>query len=184
MTPSFAQRTYSATLADHYGLFGGTLDSSLSYQRFHTFIGAQGDLPETVTPEGNSGNFFGTQSRDAFRREWLEIWSPAPLKLLGTHQIKAGSSLTIANDRGAFDYRPVNIYDSTGLLLENITFSNAGQYKRTDLEYTLYGQDHWSPGRSCRSIMGCGWSTSGLPRAFALRRAPGSPTRRLPTVRP
>jgi len=145
VSPSYAQRTYSATLADHFGLFGGTVDSSLSYQRFHTYIGAQGDAPETITPTGNSGNYFATQSRDAFRREWLEIWSPAPIKLVGTHQIKAGSSLTVANDRGVYDYRPIDLYNATGVLLENISFFNPGSYKRTDLEYTLYGQDHWSP---------------------------------------
>jgi len=145
VSPSYAQRTYSATLADHYGLFGGTLDTSFSYQRFHTFIGAQGDAPESISPTGNSGNYFATQSRDAFRREWLEIWSPAPLILLGSHQVKAGSSLTVANDRGAYNYRPIDIYDTAGMLLENIAFTNPGSYKRTDLEYTLYGQDHWTP---------------------------------------
>ncbi len=122
VTPSYAQRTYQATLADHFGLWGGTLDSSLSYQRFHTFIGAQGDAEEVTQPQGNSGNYFGTQSRDAFRREWLEIWSPVPLKLLGTHQVKAGSSLTVASDHGEFNYRPVDILDYSGLLLENISF--------------------------------------------------------------
>jgi hypothetical protein len=145
VSPSYAQRTYSATIADHYGIFDGTLDSSLSYQRFHTFIGSQGDAPESISPEGNSGNFFGVQTRDAFRREWLEIWSPAPLRLYGKHQVKAGSSLTIANDRGYYDYRPVNLYNTTGVLLENITFSSFSPYKRTDLEYTVYAQDHWSP---------------------------------------
>src|SRR5207244_5401863 len=43
VTPSYAQRNRVATLADHFGIFGGTLDTSLSIQRFHTFIGAQGN---------------------------------------------------------------------------------------------------------------------------------------------
>jgi hypothetical protein len=144
VTPSYAQKTYAATLADHLGLLGGTLDTSLSYQRFHTYIGAQGDAPETVMPQGNSGNYFGTQSRDAFRREWLEIWSPAPLQLFGSHQLKVGTSLTVVNDRGEFDYRPVELFNATGVLLESIDFSNGGLYKRTDLEFTGYGQDHWT----------------------------------------
>lgn len=145
VTPSYAQRAYSATLADHYGLFGGTLDTSFSYQRFHTFIGAQGDQPEQIAPQGNSGNYFARQSRDAFRREWLEIWSPAPLGMAGKHQLKAGSSLTVANDRGFFDYRQVDLLSAAGRLLENIAFQNPGPYRRTDLEYTFYAQDHWSP---------------------------------------
>ncbi len=145
VAPSYAQKTYAATIADHFGLFGGTLDSSISYQRFHTFIGAQGSQDEVIAPEGNSGNYFGTQSRDAFRREWLEIWSPAPLKLLGTHQIKVGSSLTVSSDHGQFTYRPVDLENATGLLLETIDFQNQAPYKRTDLEFTGYGQDHWQP---------------------------------------
>lgn len=170
VTPSFAQRNYQATLADHFGLFGGTLDSSLSYQRFHTFIGAQGDATEIVQPQGDSGNYFGTQSRDAFRREWLEIWSPAPLKLLGTHQLKAGSSLTVASDNGAFNYRPVDVLNATGLLLESIDFENQGEYKRTDLEYTLYGQDHWSP--SSRLSFDFGLRVEHQRLASSLRIAP------------
>jgi hypothetical protein len=146
VTPSYAQRNRIATLADHYGLFGGTLDSTASIQRFHTFIGAQGDSDMVLTPEGNRGNYSGTQNRDAWRREWLEIWSPAPLKLYGTHQLKFGNSLTVSNDRGLFAYRPVNILDSQGTLLQRINFQNQGAYKRTDLEFTFYGQDHWSIG--------------------------------------
>ncbi|HVW84165.1 MAG TPA: hypothetical protein VHB50_05775 [Bryobacteraceae bacterium] len=145
VTPSFAQRAYAATVADHLGLFGGTLDSSISYQRFHTFIGAQGDSPQIITPNGERGNYFGTQSRDAFRREWLELWSPAPVQLFGTHLFKVGSSLTIANDRGRFVFRPVDVLNAAGGLLESIGFTSPGPYARTDLEYTAYAQDHWAP---------------------------------------
>ena len=84
VTPSYAQRNYIATLAHHFGILGGTLDTSLSLQRFHTFIGAQGSADMILTPEGNRGNYFGTQTRDAWRREWLEIWSPAPFAFSGS----------------------------------------------------------------------------------------------------
>ncbi|MDQ6708447.1 MAG: TonB-dependent receptor, partial [Acidobacteriota bacterium] len=144
VTPSYAQRNYVATLADHFGIFGGTLDSSLSMQRFHTFIGAQGGDDMVLTPDGNRGNYFGAQSRDAWRREWLEIWSPSPLHVWGTHQFKIGTSLTVVNDRGFYAFRSVNILDAAGQRLERIDFTNQAPYKRTDLEFTLYGQDHWT----------------------------------------
>ncbi len=101
VTPSYAQRSYEGTLAHHLGLWGGTLDSSVAYQRFHTFIGAQGSADEIVTPEGNSGNYFGTQTRDAFRREWLEIWSPAPLKLYGSHPAQRRASMAAVSSEAA-----------------------------------------------------------------------------------
>ena len=147
VTPSYAQVAYEVTVADHLGLWGGTLDTSLAYQRFHTFVGAQGPGDEIVTPEGNQGNYFGTQTRDAFRREWIEIWSPAPVRFHGAHQIKTGTSLTVSTDHGAFTYRPVEIVDSTARLLERIDFSTPGPYKRTDLEFTGYSQDHWTLGQ-------------------------------------
>jgi hypothetical protein len=144
VTPSYAQRSYVATLADHLGFLDGTLDSSLSYQRFHTFIGAQGPADEVLTPEGDSGNYFGVRSRDAFRREWLEIWSPKPLRRLGTHQFKNGTSLTVSNDRGQFLFRDVDILNALGILTQTIDFTNQAAFKRTDLEFTAYGQDHWT----------------------------------------
>ncbi len=144
VTPSYAQRSYVATVAHHLGFLDGTLDSSLSYQRFHTFIGAQGDQPMVLTPEGDSGNYFGVRSRDAFRREWLEIWSPRPLRRLGTHQFKNGTSLTVSNDRGQFLFRDVEIENALGVLTQTIDFTNQGAFKRTDLEFTAYAQDHWT----------------------------------------
>jgi outer membrane receptor protein involved in Fe transport len=43
-----------------------------------------------------------------------------------------------------FTFRPINILDSEGQLLENIDFTNTGPYSRADLEVTAYAQDHWS----------------------------------------
>jgi hypothetical protein len=144
VTPSYAQRNYIGRLADHYGIFGGTLDSSISFQRFGAAVGAQGDSGTVLTPEGNTGNFFGRQTRDAGRREWLEIWSPAPIARYGTHQLKVGTSLTWSSDQGQFNYRAVEIRDSRGRLLEQIDFANGSPFNRYDLEFTGYGQDHWS----------------------------------------
>jgi hypothetical protein len=144
VTPSFAQRNYVATLAHHYGIFGGTLETSLSMQRFHTFIGSQGPGDMILTPQGNRGNYFGVSTRDAWRREWLEIWSPAPVEFHGPHQFKIGSSLTVANDRGRYTYRPVDILDAAGLRTQRIEFSLPLPFARTDLESTAYVQDHYT----------------------------------------
>ena len=147
VTPSFAQHTYAGTVIDHFGVFGGILDSSISFQRFATVIGAQGNAEMAVTPEGNRGNFFGRQNRMARRTEWIETWSMAPLHLAGTHLVKMGSSLTKAGDEGQFDYRPANILNTAGRLLERIDFTNpnpTNPFTREDLEVTAYVQDHWS----------------------------------------
>jgi hypothetical protein len=142
--PSYAQHNIVGTLSDHLGLFSGILDSSVSFQRFDAFIGAQGSLDMVISPEGNSGNFFGTQNRSAARTEWLETYSLKPLRLAGTHQIKFGNSLTGSGDNGSFSYRPVQIVNSAGQLLQYIDFTNQGAYTRNDLEVTAFAQDHWA----------------------------------------
>lgn len=142
-TPSYAQHNYVGTLAHHLGIFNGTLDSSVSLQRFDAAIGAQGGGGMILTPEGNQGNFFGTQNRSASRTEWLEAWSLTPLKGLGTHLIKMGSSLTESGDSGRFTYQPVSILDASGILAERIDFTNQNPFNRSDLEVTAFVQDHW-----------------------------------------
>ncbi len=142
-TPGYAQRNYIATLADHVGMFGGALDSSVTMQRFHTFVNAQGDGEMVLRPQGASGNYFGVQTRDAWRKEWLEIWSPAPWRYLGAHQWQLGTSTTVAYNRGFFNFHPVQIRGPQSQLLERVDFINPGPYKRTDLELTAYAQDHW-----------------------------------------
>ena len=144
VTPSYAQHNYLGTFAHHLGIFGGTLDSSVSLQRFDATVGAQGDAAMTLTPTGNSGNYFATQDRDARRTEWLEIWSPTSMRLAGTHILKIGTSLTGASDQGQFTYRPVDILYAGGQLLEHIAFTNGLPFNRHDLEVTAYGQDHWA----------------------------------------
>ncbi len=142
-TPSYAQHNYVGTLAHHLGIFNGTLDSSVSVQRFNADVGAQGDAGMILTPQGNQGNYFGAQNRSANRTEWLEAWSLPPLKGLGTHLIKMGSSLTGSGDSGRFTYRPVSILDATGLLTERVDFTNLNPFNRSDLEVTAFVQDHW-----------------------------------------
>jgi hypothetical protein len=143
VTPSYAQQNYVGTAADHYGLFGGILDSSISFQHFDAVIGAQGSEEMFLTPVGNRGNYFGTQNRSAKRIEWLESWSPIPLRLAGTHLIKIGTSFTNTSDAGQFTFRPVNIVDLSNRLLERISFSERNPFDRADREVTAFIQDHW-----------------------------------------
>jgi hypothetical protein len=143
VTPSYVQQNYVGTVADHYGLFSGILDSSISFQRFDAMIGAQGTEEMFLTPLGNRGNYFGTQNRSARRTEWLESWSPAPVRLAGTHLIKIGTSMTDTGDAGQFTFRPVNILDAANRVLERISFSERNPFDRADREVTAFAQDHW-----------------------------------------
>jgi len=144
VTPAYAQHNYIGTAADHWGIFGGILDSSVAFQRFDAFIGAQGDADMILTPLGNRGNYFGRQNRYAHRTEWLESFSLMPLRLAGTHLLKIGTSMTGSGDDGQFTYRPVNILDIAGNMLRRIDFTNRNPFSRTDKEVTGFVQDHWA----------------------------------------
>jgi hypothetical protein len=143
VAPSHTQHDYEGTAAYHLGILGGVLDSSVSVQQFEATVGTQGPADMLLTPEGNRGNYFAAQKRDAQRQEWLENWSPAPLRFAGTHLFRIGSSLTQSSDDGRFIYHPVDILNTTGQELERITFDDRGPYSRTDLEIAAYAQDHW-----------------------------------------
>jgi hypothetical protein len=145
VAPRYSQHNYVGTLADFFGLFGGTLNSSISIQRFDAFVGAQGSAAMVLAPGGNGGNYFGVQNRGASRTEWLESWSLTPLQFFGKHLIKMGSSLTSSGNDGRFTYHPVEILDAAGRLEERIDFTNLNPFSRADLEVTAYLQDHWSP---------------------------------------
>jgi hypothetical protein len=144
VTPSYAQQNYSGTLLDRFGILNGLVDSSVSLQRFDVTVGAQGNADMIMLPQGNQGNFFGTQVRAASRTEWLETWSLAPFHLAGTHLLKMGTSLTSLGDQGHFTYRPIDIENAAGVLEQQISFENQNPFNRTDLEVTAYAQDHWS----------------------------------------
>ena len=169
-TPTYAQHNYEGTIADHFGFWNGILDSSVSVQRFDAFIGAQGPADMVLTPTGNQGNYFADQNRSARRQEWLETWSPTPLRLLGTHLIKTGTSATWLGDAGQFVYRPVEIADTSGHILERIDFTDRVPFSRSDMEFTIFGQDHWAV--NSRLAFDYGFRVEHQALASSLRIAP------------
>ena len=96
-----------------------------------------------LSPIGNQGNYFGKESRLATRVQWIENWRPRSLHFMGEHSMQMGSVLAHAEDAGSFIARPVVIEDSTGQLASRIDFSGAGSFAVSDLEPSLYVQDHW-----------------------------------------
>ena len=144
VSPTYAQHDYVGTLADHYGLWGGLLDSSVSFQRFDAYVGPQGPAGMIMTPGGNLGNYFSTQQRNAGRTEWLENWSPVPVNFFGVHQFKVGSSLTYSTDHGQYTNRPIDILGASGAFIRSIVFANPPQFSRTDTEISAFVQDHWT----------------------------------------
>lgn len=144
VTPSYAQHNYVAILSDRLGIGDGTVESTLTEQRFDATVGAQGTQEMFLTPTGNFGNYFSTQHRESGRTEWLETWSPARLVGAGSHFLKFGTVATLLTNSGELWDRPINILDTTGLLLRRIDFVGGHPYDVLDSQVALFAQDQWS----------------------------------------
>ncbi len=143
VTPSYAQHTYVTTVADHLGIGGGMLDSVISIQRFDATVGSQGSADMVLTPAGNRGNYFSSQDREAGRTTWRETWSTRQIERAGLHELKFGTRLAQVSNRGLSMARPIEILDTTDVVLRRIDFTGGSWYGRRDLETTVFAQDHW-----------------------------------------
>jgi len=142
--PDAATHNYTATLADRLTIWGGVFENVLSVTRFDASIWRQGDQDLTITPWGNSGNYFAQQTRTALRYGWSPVYSFRSFNLLGSHTFKMGAALTNSSEDGQVNDQPVDIVGPQNTLLERITFSGGKPFSMSDTEYAFFGQDHWS----------------------------------------
>jgi hypothetical protein len=142
-TPDASTHNYTATVADRLTLGGGLLENTISLTRFDARIWGQGSQDFIITPQGNSGSYFGQQDRNASRLGWSPTYSFASLAALGTHNLKAGSYLAGSWNAGQVNEHPIDILNSQNQLLQRIAFTGGRPFKMTDLEYAFFGQDHW-----------------------------------------
>ena len=144
VTPSYRQQEFEGTVIDHLSLGGGMLNSTASFQRFDATVGAQGVADMILMPTGDAGNYFSNQNREAGRYEWLETWTPGLRRLIGEHDLQFGTALARVSNDGRFTARPIDILDPAGILLRRITFPGGDPYNRSDVDSSLFAQDHWT----------------------------------------
>jgi hypothetical protein len=141
VSPSLRNFEGAVTVGDHASIFKGLLDSSISRQGFQARIGAQGDADMMLTPTGNLGNYYARRTRNSSRTEWLETFS---MNRGSAHALKFGSLLARVSNSGSFAFKPVDIQDSKQHILERLQFSSVTPFRKTDMEYAFFGQDHWT----------------------------------------
>jgi hypothetical protein len=169
-TPDASTHNYTSTLGDHLTLGTGLLDTTLSFTRFDAKVWSLGGQDLTMAPQGNTGDYFAAQNRTASRAGWLSVYSFAPVKRFGQHNFKMGGYVAESADRGQVFERPVNIVDTTGLLLEQIAFTSGQPFDRSDTELAFFGQDHWMI--APRLAMDIGMRTESQAVSEAFRLAP------------
>jgi hypothetical protein len=143
VSPNTSNQTWSTAFADR-ATFGSTLlESALSFSTFRASVWPQGDLAMTLTPSGNQGNYFNTQTRTSSRAEWRETYS-LTRDAWGTHNLKFGGMLNGTNEHAMVQERPVNILDGSGALVETIRFTPGLPIARSDVEAAFFVQDQWA----------------------------------------
>jgi hypothetical protein len=144
VTPTLNARDYTGTLIDRLTIGNNLLESTLAIKHYNGSVWGQGQDEMTLAPQRNSGNYFSDQDRHASRIESIETYSLAPIRAMGAHNLKFGSSIARTTNRGDFEARPVNIVNASGQLVRRIEFIGSGQiFDRADLETGFFAQDHW-----------------------------------------
>ncbi len=141
--PDAATHNYTVTIADRLTIGGGLLENTLSGTQFDARVWGQGLQDLNIAPGGNTGNYFAQQNRRASRLGLSSVFSLAPARVLGTHNVRIGSYVAESAEHGQALERPVNILDSANQLIERTTFTGGQPFRVSDTEFALFGQDHW-----------------------------------------
>jgi hypothetical protein len=143
VTPNADYHEEIATISEHFGIRGGVVTSTFAGTLFATNVTGQSQGTMILSPVGNSGNYFGQQSRDATRFQWIETWKPSVINLFGQHVLQIGTILARAKDNGQVTDRDVKVEGTSGQLLRTITYVGSGAFSLSDIELAVYAQDHW-----------------------------------------
>src|SRR3984893_12472529 len=134
VTPNADYQENTGTISEHFGIGGGVVTSTFSGTRFVTNVTAQAQGEMVLSPVGNSGSYFGQQSREATRFQWMEAWKPSSFNRFGQHSLQLGTVLAHAEDDGQVIDRNVSIQGASGQVLRTITYDGNGAFSLSDLE--------------------------------------------------
>lgn len=142
-TPDASTHNYTGTISDKYTVFGGLWENTISATKFDATVWAKGPADFIIRPQGNSGNYFAEQNRDAERYGWTSSYSFAPRERWGSHNFKVGSYIAGSYDDGQMVEHTINVTNATGGLLQRIAFTGGAPFDNADTERAFYAQDHW-----------------------------------------
>jgi hypothetical protein len=142
-TPDAGTHNYTGTIADKLTIGRALWETTFSVTSFDARVWALGDANLTLTPTGNSGNYFAQQNRSAVRLSGLSTFSFAPVKRWGVHHWKVGTYVAASNEDGHVEENSVDILNQLGVLTERISFSRPRDFEISDVETNFFVQDHW-----------------------------------------
>jgi hypothetical protein len=170
VTPNGDFHEDTGTLTHRIGFAGGLLASTFAYTRVVSDVSPQAPGEMTLSPVGDTGNYFSQQNGDGSRAQWIETWTPRVFHWHGEHALQAGTVVARAEDSGSVLGRPVHLTDANGLPLQDIVYSGQGSYDLSDMEPAAYFQDHWSATKQLAFDAGVRWEAQSI--ASTIRVAP------------
>jgi hypothetical protein len=142
VTPNYKQKDFVFTVRDHYQVREGLLQSAFSFKRFDADVWGQGEGEQILTPTGEQGNYFATQSRHSHRLELFEVYSSPAKHFLGAgHEIKVGFDFNSVGNLLNYSARPVNVLRQDDTLAERIVFRGVRPIQAANREYVGFAQD-------------------------------------------
>jgi hypothetical protein len=144
VTPSRSQRDGWGTLRDNSQIFGGLLTSAVSYRSFDVDVFGQGTQEMTLTPTGETGNYFLTQNRQSTRLEIFESYTLPTRHFLGAHDLKVGADVNDTTSQASFQANPVNVIRADGTLARRVAFEPSTPIVGANREATAFAQDRWT----------------------------------------
>jgi hypothetical protein len=162
VTPNADYQEDTGTITHRFAIGNGLLTSTFAGTRVATTVEGQSQSAMVLSPVGNSGNYFGQQSREATRFQWLETWSPANVQWHGQHVFQIGGILAHAEDEGSVAGRDVSIVNTSGQLLRTISFAGNDSFSLSDFEPAVYAQDHWIMNKHLAMDAGIRFETQSL----------------------
>lgn len=144
-TTDFKQRGYQVYAQHRYFPNANTiLTSQFSYKTYDVDINAQSDDPYRLLVDTTEGGFFNGQHRRTARYEAVEGYQFAPQRFLGSHQFNAGANFVHSHLDGIEIFRPVELFGTTGNVIEGISFSSPSSFGVHQNEGASYFSDRWA----------------------------------------
>lgn len=170
VTPNADDQEDTGTVTHRAAFGGGLLASTFAFTRVASNIGPQAAGDMTLSPTGDTGNYFSQQTGESTRIQWIQTWNPKVLSWHGQHALQAGVVIAHAEDYGNVLGRPVHLTDSNGHAVQDIVYTGQRSYELSDMEPAAYVQDHWTATKRLAIDAGVRWEAQSI--ASTVRVAP------------
>jgi outer membrane receptor protein involved in Fe transport len=144
-TTDFKQRGYQVYAQHRYfARENAALISQFSYKTYDVDLNPQSDDMYRLLIDTTEGGFFNQQRRRTTRYESVESYQFAPQQLLGSHQMKVGWDYAHSELTGVEAFRPVELGDASGTIIERIDFAKPSAFEVNQNEAAFYAGDQWT----------------------------------------